>query len=69
MGAVYILTVVTYLNGSAWGSTVAFHDYKTMAACEKHKERVLKMIDEAGEANTVGRPRTLRVIARCDKSD
>lgn len=69
MVAVYILTVVTYLNGSAWGSTVAFHDFKSLKACETHKKVVLKMNEEAAEANTYGQPRTLRIVAHCDKSE
>lgn len=68
MQAIYILTVVTFLRGSAWGPTVSFVEKSSHEECEKHKKVLLETVKEITDENTnPGGFRPASIKVRCDK--
>ena len=65
----FILTVVTYLAGSACGPQVAFTELSSKGSCEARKQELLSMVEELNKTNLVGgRPHGRElIVAKCAK--
>jgi hypothetical protein len=53
MGA-YILVVITYLGGSAWGPQVSMQETMSKASCEEVRKVVLDGVTEMNKTNLAG---------------
>lgn len=66
--AMWILIVVTFIGGSAWGPTVSMQEFTSKPRCEAAKAEVLKAIAYMGQTNlTGGAPRREMVRAACQE--
>jgi hypothetical protein len=65
----FILTVVTYLAGSAWGPQVAFTELSSRESCEARKQELFAMVNELNKTNLIGgRPHGRElIVAKCAK--
>lgn len=50
----YILIVITYLGGSAWGPSVSMQEFTSEASCAAGKMLVLQITDEMNKSNLAG---------------
>lgn len=50
----FVLIVVTYLGGSAWGPAVSFAEFSTQARCEAAKAEVLRAVEHMNGSNLRG---------------
>lgn len=62
----YILIVITYLGGSAWGPTVTMQEFVSQVRCEAAKNVVLDTVTDMNKSNLAG-GRSMRdiVTAKC----
>lgn len=62
----YILIVITYLGGSAWGPAVSMQEYTSQARCEAAKTVVLDTVTEMNKSNLAGGHSLREIItAKC----
>lgn len=54
MGAAYILIVISYLGGSAWGPQVSMQELSNKDRCEEAKMVVLEGVKEMNKTNLAG---------------
>lgn len=54
MGAAYILIVISYLGGSAWGPQVSMQELTSKARCEDAKMVVIEGVNEMNKTNLAG---------------
>lgn len=62
----YILIVITYLGGSAWGPAVSMQELSSQASCEAAKISVLDAVAAMNKSNLAG-GRSMRdiITAKC----
>lgn len=65
MNTVYILTIVTYLGGSAWGPQVqVVPNLPSEKACRTAEKEVHALIDELNKSNIAGGKTHMREIVK-----
>lgn len=65
MTGLFILTIVTYLGGSAWGPQVSVvPGFETLAKCKKAEAEVHRLIDELNKTNIAGGAPHMRQIVK-----
>lgn len=50
----YILIIITYLGGSAWGPQVSMQEFSTKKSCVSARNLVMKITDEMNKTNLAG---------------
>lgn len=62
----FILIVVTYLGGSAWGPQISQQEYTDSEKCAAAKQIVLDTIDMMNKSNLVGGTPHFRELVRAE---
>jgi hypothetical protein len=64
----YVLIIITYLGGSAWGPHVAMQEFTTQSSCDNALKVALNAIDSLNKTNLIsGRSSREIVHAECVK--
>jgi hypothetical protein len=64
----YILIIITYLGGSAWGPQVSMQEFSSKNSCASARTLVMKMTDEMNKTNLAGGTSRREIIsAECIK--
>lgn len=65
----FILVVVTYLGGSAWGPQVTMQEFSSQSTCAAGKNEVMKSVELLNASNLIGGQARFRkiVTASCIK--
>jgi hypothetical protein len=62
----FVLIVITYLGGSAWGPQISQQEYTDAKKCAAAKQIVLDTITELSKSNLVGGSPHFRQIVRAE---